>query len=156
MNVIAKPAAPPLSETDEHAWLLAQAAALREGRLHDLDRDSLAEYLEAMGRRDIRELESRLTVLLAHLLKIAFQPERHSRSWLLTVLEQQRELRNFLRDSPSLASRREVFLAEVYPGAVREAASETGLPRTAFPRVPPWTVDAALAFEPPEPPERHA
>lgn len=41
-----------------------------------------------MGRSEKRELESRLTVLLVHLLKWRHQPIRGGGSWQLTIDEQ--------------------------------------------------------------------
>jgi uncharacterized damage-inducible protein DinB len=63
-----------LYETDFFLWTKEQAAALRAGRLDALDRDNLAEEVESLGRKDRRELESRLTVLVMHLLKWRHQP----------------------------------------------------------------------------------
>ncbi|QYU66437.1 DUF29 family protein [Leptolyngbya sp. 15MV] len=62
--------------SDEHAWLLRQAALLRAGRLKSVDSENLAEFLEDMAKRDVREVGSRLVVLLHHLLKFQVQPER--------------------------------------------------------------------------------
>ena len=143
-----------LYEADEHAWIARQVAALRSGRLHRLDRESLAEYLTDMTKRDRRELQSRFTVLALHLLKLQFQPGRHTPSWNRTIIVQQQKLRRFLAGIPSLAAQRDVLFADVYDDVKDLAASETGLPVAAFPVSPPWTVDAALAFQPPEPPSR--
>ena len=61
---------------DFHAWALQNAQLLREGRLAEIDIENIAEELEDMGGSKERELESRLGVLLAHLLKWVHQPER--------------------------------------------------------------------------------
>jgi len=57
---------------------------LRAGRASEADLEHIAEEIEALGRRERRELLSRLGVLMAHLLKWQVQPERRSRSWALT------------------------------------------------------------------------
>ena len=44
--------------------------------------------------------------------------------------------------------------AAAYPDAVRRAARDTGLPTARFPATSRWTVEAALAFDPPEPAAR--
>ena len=59
-------------ETDFYAWTLEQAELLRSGRLSELDLVNLTEEMENMGRSEKRELESRLTVLLHHLLNGSF------------------------------------------------------------------------------------
>ena len=137
-----------LYDADEHAWLLRQIAALRDGRLRDIDRDTLADYLTDMTIRDRRELKSRFAVLLQHLLKLQFQPERQSRSWVLTVQHQQAEIADILQSSPSLAADSPALFEEAYPRAVRFAATETGLAVAEFPQTSPWTLAEALAVVP--------
>jgi hypothetical protein len=139
---------PSLYETDEHLWIEEQIAALRAGRFERLDREHLIAFLEDMARRDIREMRSRLTVLLIHLLKLRHPPERLSRSWITTILEQQAELRHMLKGTPSLRHHVPEALGEAYEDAIRRAAAETGLPPSAFPALSPWTLDEALAYEP--------
>jgi len=58
-----------LYERDETAWLEATSELIRLNLLDEVDYPNLAEYLADMARRDRREIESRLTVLLAHVLK---------------------------------------------------------------------------------------
>jgi hypothetical protein len=72
-----------LYDEDFVAWAEQTARLLRQGRLHELDIENLAEEIEAMANRDRRELLSRLTVLLHHLLKWGWQPEKRSGSWKL-------------------------------------------------------------------------
>ncbi len=91
-----------LYDTDFVLWTREQAAALRAGRLDALDRDNLAEEVESLGRKDRRELESRLTVLVMHLLKWRHQPDQRGGSWDSTIRTQRREIEKLLNDSPSL------------------------------------------------------
>jgi hypothetical protein len=143
-----------LYEYDEHAWIEAQVSALTDGALNRLDRANLIAYLTEMTVRDRRELRSRLVVLLQHLLKLRLQPERLTRSWVTTIIEQQSEIRSIIDLIPSLGRQAETIAAAGYPDAVRLAARETGLAASQFPAVSPWTVEAALAFDPPEPAAR--
>ncbi len=142
-----------LYEADEHAWIARQIEALRSGRLAELDRANLVEYLTDMTIRDRRELKSRLAVLLQHLLKVRMQPERLSRSWRVTILTEQREVSEIVTGTPSLGAQAGTLLVEVYPDAVRLASTETGIPVRDFPKSSPWTVQEALTFAPPEPAE---
>jgi Domain of unknown function DUF29 len=41
--------------------------------------------VEDLGKSERRELQSRLEVLLAHLLKWRLQPKRRTRSWNATI-----------------------------------------------------------------------
>jgi hypothetical protein len=140
-----------LYEFDEHAWVAEQVAALRSGQLGTLDRECLAEYLTEMTTRDRRELESRLTVLLQHLLKMQMQPAKISRSWAVTIVPQQDEITSLLQSIPSLAQHVDSRFADAYAAAVRRAAVETGIAAARFPAGCPWTLDEALRFVPPAP-----
>src|SRR5437016_14045977 len=84
-------------EEDFFAWTEEQARLLRAGELAEIDALNLAEEVESMGRRDRQELESRLTVLLAHLLKWQVQPDRRSTNWSGTIREQRRQIGRKLR-----------------------------------------------------------
>jgi hypothetical protein len=140
---------PALYERDETAWLEAMAELASEGRTKDLDLPHLAEYLSDMARRDRREVESPLVVLLAHLLKWAHQPGQRSRSWRAAVIEQRQEL-NRLAGRGVLRNHAEEVLAEVYSEAVERAAAETGLSLDRFPAECPYTLDHLLTVELPE------
>src|SRR5260370_10100145 len=80
-----------LAELDETAWLEESSRLIRAGRLDELDYANLAAYLEDMAIRDHREVKSHLRVLIAHLLKWNYPPEKRSRSWTLTVLNHRLE-----------------------------------------------------------------
>ena len=140
---------PALYERDETAWLEAMAELARDGRAEDLDLGHLAEYLFDMARRDRREVESRLAVLLSHLLKWTYQPDHRSRGWRATVIEQRQEL-NRLAGRGVLRNHAQEVLADVYTEAVERAAAETGALRDRFPAECPYTLDELLTVELPE------
>ncbi len=89
-------------EKDFYSWLMINAEWLREGKFTKIDAENIAEELEAMGRSEKRELTSRLTVLLTHLLKWKYQAVRRSRSWKNTLFTQRMDINELLEDSPSL------------------------------------------------------
>lgn len=124
---------------DETAWLDAMAELVRAGRLDELDYPHLAEYLEDMAKRDRREVNSRLRIRLAHLLKWTFQAEKRSPSWKGTVVHQQHELEDLLEGV--LVNHAVESLPTVYAKAVQIASSETGLPVETFPAKCPWTLE---------------
>jgi len=140
---------PALYERDETAWLEAMAELARDGRAEDLDLRHLAEYLFDMARRDRREVESRLAVLLSHPLKWTYQPDHRSRGWRATVIEQRQEL-NRLAGRGVLRDHAQEVLAEVYTEAVERAAAEAGASRDRFPAECPYTLDELLTVELPE------
>ncbi len=91
-----------LYDRDYYTWTLEQARALRERRTSDLDWANLAEEVEDLGKSERRELQNRLEVLLAHLLKWQFQPKRRSRSWSATIAVQRVKIRQLLDQNPGL------------------------------------------------------
>lgn len=136
-----------LYEQDFFQWTQTTAALIRQGKWHEVDPESVAEELESLGKRDRRELASRLQILVMHLLKWHYQPERRSEghSWRSTIRTQRLQLRLLLQDSPSLRPQVPPFVADVYPAARVEACDETGLPETTFPQECPWTAEQMLA-----------
>ncbi len=132
-------------ESDFYAWTQAQAHLLRTGQLELIDNQNLAEEIEDMGRAEKRELESRLDVLVMHLLKWQFQPNLRSRSWQLTIKEQRIRLQKQLKQSPSLKSTISQVFAEAYQLAVISAERETGL--DGFLATCPYSLEQILADE---------
>ncbi len=135
-----------LYEQDETAWLEQSVRLIREGHLADLDYENLSEFLEAMAKRDRREVESRLAVILAHVLKWTYQPENRSRGWLATIEAQRHELTLLLR-SGTLRNHAEAELESAYRAGVRQAAAQTGIEANAFPPQCPYSVQELLAIE---------
>jgi hypothetical protein len=133
-----------LYEADETAWLEQMSQLIKERKYDQLDYKNLSEFLQDMAIRDRREVKSRLTTLLAHLLKWDYQPRKQSRSWEATILTQRQELQDIL-DSRTLRNHAEEILAQAYAKAVERAATETGLKKTAFPAECPYTLDEVLA-----------
>ena len=94
-----------LYDRDFYLWLQTQAKLLRERKLEDVDFESLIEEIESRGRSEKKELKSRLTTLIEHLLKIQYwQSEKanNARGWRQTIVEQRRQIEYLLSDSPSL------------------------------------------------------
>src|SRR5947209_3770416 len=113
-------------ETDFYAWAVEQGRLLRSGELSAIDAANIAEEIESMGRSDRRAIESRLTVLLTHLLKWQMQPAMRSSSWSGTIREQRRQIEKLLRESPSLRPFVAEALSEAYSEAREDAGEETG------------------------------
>ena len=129
---------------DFHAWAMRNAELIRQGRLVEIDAEHVAEELESMGKSQQRALGSRLTVLLAHLLKWRHQPGGRGSSWCNTIAFQRIELEELLEENPSLRP----TLPTVVPGAYRKArlwaANETQLDLGSFPTVCPFGLEAIL------------
>jgi Domain of unknown function DUF29 len=139
---------PDLYDTDLLAWLEQQAGYLRAGQLDRLDVAHLIEELEDMGGSQRRELKSRLETLLMRMLKRDAYPQRRSRSWQSTIIEQRARIEDLLEQSPSLRQDLEEVAQRAFVMAVKRAAIETGLKRGAFPAALPYVLAAILEDEP--------
>ncbi|MBK7953344.1 MAG: DUF29 domain-containing protein [Candidatus Accumulibacter sp.] len=128
-------------ESDVVAWASEQASLLRAGRLELLDCEHLAHEIDDVGRSEQRELASRMSVLLAHLLKWRYQPERRGASWEKTILAQRKEIAYGLSDAPSLTPKLQEtrWLEMVWARAVAQAVGESGL--DCFPDACPWAME---------------
>lgn len=130
-------------ETDLYEWTKTQADALRRRASNELDWDNLAEEIETLGRSERREIQSRLKILLLHLLKWRYQPERQCGGWRGSIMEARDELESVLSDNPSLRSHPAEYLPKAYASARQKALNETGLLR--LPDECPWTVEEVLS-----------
>ena len=122
-----------------------QVDVLRAGDPSRLDRANLIEHLTDIAKRECRELESRLIALAMHILKCRLQPPP-TRSWRLTILEQQRMVAAMLDDYPSLAAQSDGLLRDAYPRVLSAAVVETGVSRNLIPTDVP-TVQDLLTFD---------
>ena len=132
-------------ETDVVAWSSEQARLIRAGQFDQLDLEHLAEEIDDVGKSEQRELASRMAVLIAHLLKWQYQPERQSASWKRTIKEQRRALAFHLKQVPSLKSRLAdpEWQGAIWADAVTLAINETGM--GGFPDECPWALADILA-----------
>ena len=138
---------PPLYETDYLQWIETTAEKLHSRDYANVDWDNLIEEIEDMGRSERRSLESNLIVVLLHLLKWQYQPERRSGSWEGSIIEHRRRIKKALKESPSLQPYLESIFAESYVEAVKQAKAETGLPLEAFPLQCPYELTAVVDDE---------
>ena len=134
-------------EQDFYAWLITNVQLIRQGRFAEMDSENIAEELEAMGRSEKRALLSRWSVLLAHLLKWQFQPEKRSHRWKYTIAEQRRRILRLLEDSPSLRGQLADKLADAYDDALLTAAKETQLDQPTFPQFCPFSLEQVMREE---------
>lgn len=99
-------------------WCEDTVAKLKDRDFEGLDFEALIEEIESLGLRDKRELESRLRVLLAHILKRSYiQSFYDYRGWQNTITEQRSEIELLLKQSPSLKN----YFVEVFEDSWRHA-----------------------------------
>lgn len=133
-----------LYDTDFNLWVEDQLTALKSRSLVDLDLPNLIEEIESLARKDKKALRSHLEVLLMHLLKWQFQPEKRSRSWDTSITRARIEIEDIYMDSPSLKNYLPTVESRVYERAKLLAAKETGLEKKVFPVDCPYRLEQAL------------
>ena len=74
-----------------------------------------------------RELESKLQLILAHLLRLTYHPDKKTPSWENTIDEQRVRVSRLLRENPTLKSALDEALLNAYEYAQRMAGSDMGL-----------------------------
>lgn len=117
----------PTADSDFAAWIYDQASALKEGRFADLDIDDLVDEVESLAKRDFRKLRSYLRVILKHMLKWDWQPEKRDVSWRKSINASRKRVWGELAASPSFRPRVLEAIEQVFETARMEAWDETGV-----------------------------
>jgi hypothetical protein len=139
-------------EQDFHQWINHHITLLKERRFNEIDVEHLIEELEDMGKSNLRELRSRLIVLIAHLLKWEHQlkllqnkwDSYTGKSWKGTIIVQRSGIIDLLQENPSLKRFLLDAINESYPTALKSAIAETGLPKSAFSNECSYTIEQLL------------
>ena len=137
-----------LYSRDFYGWLVEQAEALRLRSANKIDWENLLEEVEGLARSERRELGSRLAVLIQHLLKWRFQPERRSRSWLVTIKEQRAKVVDILEESPSLQQHLPEILDKAYRTGLADAIAVIGQDLLVAKLEGPMTLESVMSEEP--------
>ena len=137
-----------LYDTDFVEWTARTAQLLREGRVEEVDLETVAEEIEDLGKSDRSAVRSQLSRMLMHLVKERIQPERAGASWRASIVGGRREILTKLEDSPSLRRHLDENLQKIYRAAVRDALDETNLTERAkkldIPKECPYTLEELL------------
>jgi hypothetical protein len=129
-----------LYDRDVALWAERMVRLLREGKFTELDLEHLIDEVEDLGRRERDRLLSSARLIVHHLLKWQFQPEKRSRSWVKTIQRELVNLEAYLENTPSLQRFLEQeWLTKVYGIARKDAAIETDIPLSTFPPNCPYT-----------------
>jgi Domain of unknown function DUF29 len=119
-------------DTDYNLWLEETIAQIQCGDLANVNVEHLIEELEGLAGRDRRELESRLQVLLEHILKrVYINSASDNRGWEITIRTQRQELSRLLKQSPSLKHYFDQEFDAVYRDALNTVRED--YPSTNFP-----------------------
>ena len=127
---------------DLYGWVQDQVKLLQANETGSIDAFHLTQELTDLGRSEFDKLVSAIRVVIHHLLKWDYQPERRSRSWVITIREHRRRIVYEIKDSPSLKPRIEEAIVRAYLGAVDDANREAGLPTVVLPETCPYNWEA--------------
>lgn len=132
-------------DIDFYTWTQQQVTLLQHRQWGELDLDNLIDEIGSMGRSEKRELDSRLAVLLAHLLKWQYEPARQGKSWRLTIKEQRIKIKKCLRDNPGLKLQVSDIMMDAYDEGLIIAMRETEMDESIFPTICPWSFERIIA-----------
>jgi hypothetical protein len=117
-----------LYDTDVLLWSEEQARALRAaahgGTNLPIDWENVAEEIESLGKNLARELASRISTILIHLMKLEASPATEPRKgWSETIREQRDEIERLLKEAPSLRRTVPGVIGEELRGARRRVSA---------------------------------
>jgi hypothetical protein len=110
-------------ELTAHSELLAAQEikqSFDEGNLTDVE-EGLVQLIETMARSEKRALQSQLIRLMMHVVKWHVQPDRRTRSWLLSVQNARFEIVKLQQYTPSL---NKAYIESIWDESLTEAREE--------------------------------
>lgn len=133
-----------LYEKDFHQWTTTQSVLLKKKDFSNLDILNLIEEIDDLGKSTHSKMRSHLTCLFCHLLKIKYQPDKHTRSWDISIKNSIMQAKRVLKKNPSLKHFLEDIFKEAYEDAIPWAEDETGLDEDVFPKECPWSIEEII------------
>ena len=133
-----------LYDQDYYLWLEHTTQLLKQGKFSGVDIPNLIDEIEGLAQNQKQALKSNLRVVLMHLLKYQYQPEKITNSWVNSINEHRDRIYDIFDDSPSLEQYIRDELSRVYGRARRRASRETQKPLDVFPTECPFTIKQVL------------
>ncbi len=127
---------PTLYDSDYQLWLENTINQLRQGDFQSVDWQNLLEELADLEKSERRALESLLTRLLEHLLKLTYwqsQRDYNQAGWKKEIRNFRIQIKKILKESPSLKLYLREILQECYLDARNLLIDETELDASIFP-----------------------
>jgi len=124
-------------------YIYEEADRLSKG-LDPIDKERLARYLLDEGKAEKNSVLSFCRVLMLHLLKCTYQPEKISRSWHQSIKNSYDSLHTYVAESKQLYNYLKENFDRVYRRARSDASEETRLPLNTFPTENIFDIDTIL------------
>ncbi|MDZ8110427.1 MAG: DUF29 domain-containing protein [Nostoc sp. DedQUE12a] len=147
MGIQIEPTIRTLYDQDYYLWLRTTINQLRAGQFSAVDLDNLLEELETIGRSEKRGIKSLLIPLFEHLLKLTYwdrERERNEGHWKGEIRTFRREIKERLKESPSLKPYILEIFDECYQDARTEASDRSQLAIDIFPLIPIGSLEQIL------------
>jgi hypothetical protein len=125
-----------LYESDFLLWTQDTVAKLKAKEFDHVDLENLIEEIESLGRSEKKEIKSRLTTLLEHLIKrIYVDIPQEFNGWERTIRNQRTEIEFSLDDSPSLKALWNDTFDIAFRAALRDVRKEYSKQGYQFPDI---------------------
>ena len=147
MVIQIQPSTQTLYDQDYYLWLRTTINQLRTNQFLSVDLDNLIEELEDMGKSQKRTVKSLLIRLFEHLLKLTYwnvERERNEGHWKGEIRTFRREIKDELKDSPSLKPYILEIFDQCYQDARTEASDRSQLAIDIFPLIPIGSLEQIL------------
>ena len=125
-----------LYDTDYNLWIIDVAKQIENQNFKSVDWEHLIEEILDLSERKKRKLESLLTRLIEHLLKIKYwqsEKDRNFGHWQGEVRTFRKQINKELKASPSLKVYCQEIFKECYQDAREIVSDRSQLPITNFP-----------------------
>ncbi|MBE9089481.1 DUF29 domain-containing protein [Microcystis aeruginosa LEGE 11464] len=136
-----------LYEKDYYLWIEKTISLLENRQFSDLDLENLIEEISSMGKSEKRSLESYLTRLLEHLLKLVYwqsELEYNQRGWKNEIRNFRLRIQQIIEDSPSLKPYLSEIFSPCYQNARKLFLDLSGMAENLVGLAPICTIEQAL------------
>ena len=101
--------------------------SLQEGDIDDA-LEGLDELIDSMSKIAIREMRSHLLIIMIHILKWKHQPQKRSKSWIISIRNARYEIGEVQEETPSVMKKTiETEWNKVFQKAILDASDEMDL-----------------------------
>ncbi|WP_016950266.1 DUF29 domain-containing protein [Anabaena sp. PCC 7108] len=142
-----EPTTQTLYDQDYYLWLRTTINQLRTGQFSAVDLENLLEELETLARSQKRTIQNLLTNLLEYLLKLKYwdsERERNQGHWKGEIRTFRTQIKDELKDSPSLKPYILEIFDECYQDARKEASDRSQLAIDIFLLIPIGSLEQIL------------
>jgi DNA repair ATPase RecN len=147
MTTESKPKKQTLYEQDYNLWVIETVKQLENKDYEAVDWKNLLEEIADLSRREKRKLETLLTRLFEHLLKLQYwqaEMENNQGHWEAEILNFRKQIKKELKASPSLKQHLFNVWDECYQDGRDIAAARSRLPLDTFPTQPIASLEELL------------